>query len=91
MTTIVDTLRKQKKMIVLGAALAVITLYIIPVDQIASALTGIDNAIAHLDLVRARIQANSHIPDDVQIRLDAHLEALQGHLAETGYRIDSST
>lgn len=90
MTTIVDTLRKQKKMIVLGAALAVITLYIIPVDQIASALKGIDNAIAHIDAVRARIQANTHIPDDVKLRIDAHLEALQGHLGDVGYRIDST-
>ena len=39
MTHIVDSLRKHQKMIVLGAALAVITLYVIPVDQIATALT----------------------------------------------------
>jgi hypothetical protein len=38
MTHIVNSLRKHQKMIVLGAALAVITLYIIPVDQLASAL-----------------------------------------------------
>ena len=87
MTTIVDTLRKQKKMIVLGAALAVITLYIIPVDQIASALTGVDNAIAHLDLVRARIQANTHIPDDVKARVDAQLSAIQDRLGGVGYRV----
>ena len=38
MTHIVNSIRKHQKMIVLGAALAVITLYIIPVDQLASAL-----------------------------------------------------
>ena len=56
-------------MIVLGAALAVITLYVLPVNQISFTLTGVDNAIAHLDLVRARIQANTHIPDDVKARV----------------------
>ena len=46
MTTIVDSIRKHQKMIVLGAALAVITLYIIPLDQIASAVhPGIQRAL----------------------------------------------
>ena len=87
MTTIVDSIRKHQKIIVLGFALAVITLYIIPVDQIASALTGIDNAIAHLDAVRARIQANTHIPDDVKARVDAQLSAIQDRLGGVGYRV----
>ena len=87
MTTIVDSIRKHQKLIVLGAALAVITLYIIPVDQIASALSGIDRAIAHLDTVRARIQANTHIPDDVKARVDAQLSAIQDRLGGVGYRV----
>ena len=86
MTTIVDSLRKHQKMIVLGAALAVITLYIIPVDQIASALSGIDRAIARLDVIRARIAANDNIPDDVKARIDSHLQSVQAHLGDVQYR-----
>ena len=34
MSHIVDTLRKRQKLFVLGVALAVITLYMVPVDQL---------------------------------------------------------
>ena len=34
MSHIVDTLRKHQKLFVLGVALAVITLYMVPVDQL---------------------------------------------------------
>lgn len=90
MTTIVDTLRKQKKMIVLGAALAVITLYIIPVDQIASALQGIDNAISHIQATRDRLAIRLADHQDIFLRVDAHLAALQQHLSDTAYRIENT-
>ena len=85
MSNIVNSLRKHQKLIILGAALGVISLYFIPIDQIVSAIPpqgqkGIDNAVAHIQLSRDRIQANTHIPDDVQQRVDAHLEALQYRL-----------
>ena len=86
MTTIVDSLRKHQKMIVLGAALAVITLYIIPLDQIASAIPGIDRAIARIGEIRARIAANDNIPDNVKARIDSHLQSVQDRLGAIQYR-----
>jgi hypothetical protein len=38
MSHIVDTLRKHQKLFVLGVALAVITLYMVPVDQLVEGL-----------------------------------------------------
>jgi hypothetical protein len=83
MTTIVDSIRKHQKMIVLGAALAVITLYVVPLDQIVSAVhPGIQNAIDKINAVRARIAANDNIPDSVQARID-------GHLSDVIYRLQA--
>lgn len=70
-------------MIVLGAALAVITLYVVPLDQIVSAVhPGIQNAIDKINAVRARIAANDNIPDSVQARID-------GHLSDVIYRLQA--
>ena len=85
MTTIVDSLRKHQKLIVLGVALGVIALYIVPVDQIVAAIppqgqAGIDRAISHIQDTRDRIAANTHIPPDVQTQIDQHLYAIQLHL-----------
>ena len=85
MTTIVDSLRKHQKLIVLGVALGVIALYIIPVDQIVAAIppqgqAGIDRAISHIQDTRDRIKANGHIPPDVRTQIDQHLYAIQLHL-----------
>ena len=82
MTTIVDSIRKHKKMIVLGAALAVITLYIIPVDQIVNAIpqqgeAGIARAVQHIQNTRDRIAANTHIPAEVRAQIDAQLASTQ--------------
>ena len=85
MTTIVDSIRKQQKMIVLGAALAVITLYIIPLDQIASAVhPGIQNALDRIAAIKARINANNNIPDSVQDRISGHLDAVSYRLTALG-------
>ena len=65
MTHIVDSLRKQQKMIVLGAALAVVTLYIIPLDQIATALTLSERIHALFTGHITRLSQNSHIPQHV--------------------------
>lgn len=77
MADIVDSLRKHQKMIVLGAALGIIALYVLPVDQLVNALTvhdrvhnGIANAISH-------ISANTHIPTDVKLRILAHLSQVE--------------
>ena len=82
MTHIVDSLRKQQKMIVLGAALAVITLYIIPLDQIAAALTTSERINALFSFHINRLSQNSHVPQhvldhlaDVQARLVYRLQA----------------
>jgi len=85
MMNIVDSMRKHQKMIVLGAALAVITLYIIPVDQIVSAvIPGVQRAIDRIGVIRDRIALNDNIPDSVQYRLDGHLAALQERLGTIG-------
>ena len=55
MTYIVDSLRKHQRIIVLGVALAVITLYIIPFDQFASAGLRADLFRAHLQTVIDRL------------------------------------
>lgn len=88
MTTIVDSMRKHQKMIVLGAALAVITLYIIPVDQIVSAVhPGIQNAIDRIQATRDRIADNDRIPDNVQYRIIAHLGDVQDRLRAIDERL----
>ncbi len=90
MSHTVDSLRKHQRMIILGVALGVIALYIIPVDQIVSALTappGIVNAIGRIGDTRARIAANTHIPDDVKARIDAQLASVQDHLSDVLYKI----
>ena len=85
MTTIVDSIRKHQKMIVLGAALAVITLYVIPLDQIASAVhPGIQRALDRIAAVKARINANENIPESVQDRISAHLDAVSYRLLARG-------
>lgn len=90
MTNIVDSMRKHQKMIVLGAALAVITLYIVPLDQIASAVhPGIQRAIDRIDAIRARIAGNDNIPDTVQDRIDGQLESVQYRLRAIDARIDA--
>ena len=85
MTHIVDSLRKHQKIIVLGVALGVIALYVIPVDQIVAAIppqgqAGIDRAISHIQDTRDRIAANTHIPPDVRAQIDDHLYKVQLHL-----------
>ena len=85
MTTIVDSIRKHQKMIVLGAALAVITLYIIPLDQIASAVhPGIQRALDRIAVIKARINANENIPQSSQDRISAHLDAVSYRLLAHG-------
>jgi hypothetical protein len=77
MTTIVDSIRKHQKMIVLGAALAVITLYVLPLDQIVSAVhPGIQRAIDSIQATRNRIANNDNIPDSVKARIDSHLQSV---------------
>jgi hypothetical protein len=81
MTTIVDSIRKHQKMIVLGAALAVITLYIIPLDQIASAVhPGIQRALDRIAAIKARINSNNNIPQSSQDRISAHIDAVSYRL-----------
>jgi hypothetical protein len=85
MTHIVDSLRKHQKMTILGAALGVIALYIIPVDQIVAAIppqgqAGIARAVSHIQDTRDRISANTHIPPDVRAQIDQHLYEVQQHL-----------
>ena len=88
MSRTVDSIRKHQKMIVLGVALAVIALYIIPLDQITMALTHPEKIIAHFNKIRGKIQANTHIPDNVKAKLDAKLSDVQykllAHLASHG-------
>jgi hypothetical protein len=85
MSHIVDSLRKQQKMIVLGVALAVVTLYVIPVDQIVSAVNpGIQRAIDRIQETRDRIADNDRIPDTVQYRIDNQLAAVQDRLSNLG-------
>lgn len=80
MTTIVDSIRKHQKMIVLGVALAVITMYIIPLDQIASALTPGERVHNALQKVRDRIAGHQSLSDAQKTRII-------GHLNEVEYRV----
>jgi hypothetical protein len=85
MSHIVDSLRKRQRMIVLGVALAVVTLYVIPVDQIVSAVNpGIQRAIDRIQETRDRIADNDRIPDSVQYRIDNQLAAVQDRLSNLG-------
>lgn len=74
MTTIVDSIRKHQKMIVLGAALAVITLYMVPFDQFAF-------AGPRADAMHARLQK-------IIDRLNSHgLTSQAAHLADVQYKV----
>lgn len=85
MTHIVHSIRKNQKMIVLAAALSVIALYIIPVDQIVSAVhPGIQRAHDRIGEIRLRLAENDNIPDSVLQRIDAHLEQVQYRLLALG-------
>jgi hypothetical protein len=85
MSHIVESLRKQQRMIVLGVALAVVTLYVIPVDQIVSAVNpGIQRAIDRIQETRDRIADNDRIPDNVQYRIDNQLASVQDRLSNLG-------
>ena len=77
MTTIVDSIRKHQKIIVLGVALAVITLYVVPVDQLVSAVSppGLSNAISHIQDTRNRLAIQLAGHPDILARIDAHLLA----------------
>jgi hypothetical protein len=90
MANIVKSLRTHQKMIILGAALGVIALYIIPLDQIVNAVSshqhqGIANAVEKIQAARDRIAANTHIPDDVQYKIIAHLGDVIDHLNSLGF------
>ncbi len=69
-------------MIVLGAAIAVITLYIIPVDQIVSAISppGLANAIQHIQNTRERLQLQFGSDSDIFQRIDSQLSSVQYRL-----------
>ena len=85
MSHIVDSFRKHQKMIVLAAALSVIALYIVPVDQIVSAVhPGIQRAHDRIGEIRLRLAANDNIPDDVLQRIDTHLAQVQYRLLALG-------
>lgn len=90
MSHMVDSLRKHQRVIILGVALGVIALYIVPVDQIVNAFKlppGLTNAIGKIGEVRSKITGNTHIPQVVRDRIDAHLGSIQDHLASILYRI----
>lgn len=93
MTHMVDSLRKHQKMIILGVALGVIALYIVPVDQIVNALTappGLAGAHARIDALRLKVQSNTHIPVAVKAKIDSHLASLQTHLDAVLYKIQNT-
>ena len=90
MSHMVDSLRKHQKMIILGVALGVIALYIVPVDQIVNALAdppGLVNAIAKIGQVRAKIAGNSHIDPVVRANIDAKFASLLAHLTDVLYQV----
>jgi hypothetical protein len=94
MAHIVDLLGKHQRMIILGAALGVISLYIIPFDQIGNALsgdklTGISNAIQHIQDTQNRISNNENIPDAAQDRIYKHLGDVIDHLTSVYERISN--
>jgi hypothetical protein len=75
-------------MIVLGVALAVIALYIVPLDQITMALTHAEKIHAKLQAIRDRIAGNTHIPQSVKTKITGHLNDVEyrilAHLAAHG-------
>ena len=64
-------------MIVLGVALAVIALYIVPLDQITMALTTSQKISAHFQKIRDKINGNIHIPDGVKLKVSTHLSEVE--------------
>jgi hypothetical protein len=105
MSNIVDSLRRQQKIIVLGAALAVIALYVTPLDQIfaqtsteqrindrfALAHTQVDNAF---DRGVARVQSSPLAGTPQGYSIVANLEDQRANLhqvlSEHNYRIVGS-
>jgi len=89
MVHIVDSLRKHQKMIILGAALGVIVLYIIPVDQIVSAVSPprLARAIQHIQDTRDRLSIRLASHPDVLAQIDAQLAGVQSQLDDVQYRL----
>lgn len=92
MSHMVDSLRKHQKMIILGVALGVIALYIIPIDQVVNALsghsTGLINAQARLQATRDRLKIVLANHPDVLAKIDAHLLSVINHLKDVQYKIE---
>ena len=93
MSSIVDSLRKNQRIIVLAMALGVISLYIIPFDQIGNAISpdhlkGIDNAISHIQDTQQRIADNDNIGPENQYRIINHLGDVIDHLSDVKYKLE---
>ena len=90
MSHMVDSLRRHQRMIILGVALGVIALYIVPIDQIVNALSsppGLLKAQQRIADIRAKIAANNNIPIGVRAQIDSHLAGVAQHLADVLYKI----
>ena len=80
MSNIVHSLRKHQRIFVIGVALAVVTLYMVPLDQLASAGPRADAFKARLQTVIDRLNGlgltsqADHLTD-VQYRVGSILES----------------
>lgn len=92
MSHMVDSLRKHQKMIILGVALGVIALYIIPIDQVVNALSGhsvgLINAQARLQATRDRLAIVLAGHPAVLAQIDAHLLSVINHLKDVQYKVE---
>ena len=98
MSDIVKSLRKHQKMIILVAALGVISMYVMPLDQIFAASTGdlvkqrldtaIDRTNAAFDRGIDRVQ-NSGSPQAYKIveNLENQQDRINQHLTDLQYRL----
>lgn len=92
MSHMVDSLRKHQKMIILGVALGVIALYIIPIDQVVNALSGhsvgLINAQARLQATRDRLAIVLAGHPGVLAQIDSHLLDAINHLKDVQYKVE---
>jgi hypothetical protein len=62
MTRIAESIRRNHKLIILGMALGVVALYMLPLDQIFAASTPISRVASAFESAKQRIVNNNAIP-----------------------------
>jgi hypothetical protein len=76
----IESVRKHQKMIILGVALSVVVLYVLPLDQIYGAVSPVQHIQDIFAKIRARIQGNDHLDAVKQSFLVGKINQIEQHV-----------